>query len=119
VSVAILKFHAGSTVYALAVDNVLSIGPARPGLPHLAALLGDATPSASGDPARSLRVVAGGHGVDLVVDGPVELADLDVDDIAPCRSDAIASSTILGFARDDDRVFVLLDAANLVELVRR
>jgi hypothetical protein len=112
-SVAILRFHAGDTVYAIAAGNVDAIGPVRAGLPHLASVLGD-TAAASPETARSLRLRAGGRAVDVVVDGPVELVQLDVDAITPCRLDALASSTFLGFARDADRVFVLLDAPSLV-----
>lgn len=113
-SVAILRFHAGDTVYAIAAGNVDAIGPARAGLPHLASVLGD-TPAASPQAARSLRLVAGGRAVDVVVDGPVELVQLGADDIAPCRLDA--GSTFLGFARGADGVFVLLDAPSLVERI--
>jgi hypothetical protein len=114
VTVSILRFHAGSTAYAVAAGNVLEVASARPGVPHLATVLGDAAPA--GD--RLLRIAAGGRGADVIVDGPVELVDLDVDDIAPCRNRAVANAAIMGFARDADRVFVLLDAANLVALLR-
>jgi len=115
-SVAILRFHAGDTEYAIAAGNVDAIGPARGGLPHLASVLGD-TAAVSSESTRVLRLRAGGRAVDVVVDGPVELVQLDVDNITPCRLDAIASSTFLGFARDADRVFVLLDAPRLVDKI--
>ena len=115
-SVAILRFHAGDTAYAIAAGNVDAIGPARAGLPHLADVLGD-TVAPSPETARTLRVRAAGRAVDVVVDGPVELVQLDVEHITPCRLGAIASSTFLGFARDADRVFVLLDAPSLVDKI--
>ena len=115
-SIAILRFQAGETAYAIAAGNVDLIGPARAGLPHLASVLGDTT-ATSPESARVLRVRAGGRAVDVVVDGPVELAQLDVDNITPCQLGAIASATFLGFARDADRVVVLLDAPSLVDRI--
>jgi hypothetical protein len=115
-TVAILRFHAGNTEYAVAAGNVDAIGPARPGVPHLASVLGDAA-AGSLESARSLRLVASGRAVDVVVDGPVELVQLDESAIAPCNLGAVASATFLGFAREDRRVFVLLDAPSLVERI--
>jgi chemotaxis signal transduction protein len=115
-SIAILRFHAGDTAYAIAAGNVDAIGPARPGLPHLARVLGDTT-AVSPESTRVLRLRAGDRAVDVVVDGPVELVQLAVANITPCQLGAIASATFLGFARDADRVFVLLDVPSLVDKI--
>ena len=81
-SVSVLTFRSGETLFALAAGSVVGVGPALHGAPHLA----DVLPNLSrGDHhhARSLRVAVAGDGVDVTVDGPIKLAVLSPTDIAP------------------------------------
>lgn len=111
-SVAVLRFHAGSMTFAIAAGSVQAISSARSDAPHLAQVLGG-EPGAMANATRVLHVCAHGERVDIVVDGPVELIELEVGDITPCR--ATTSASVLGFARIGDELCVLLDAATLVE----
>ena len=114
-TVTVMKLRAGSGTYALAAGCVDAIGPARPEAPHLVWVLHRQLPDFAGG-ARTLRLVSRGTGVEVTVDH-VELVELNSDDIAPCRT--TTSSKVLGFARNRDGVFALLDADHIVELVRQ
>jgi len=113
--VTVLRFRAGQGVFALAAGAVASIGAVRADIPHLSWVLERQLPELTTG-SRALQVVDRSQRVEVVVDGPVEVIELAVDDIAPCRT--TTSATIMGFARRDDGVVALLDAARLVELVR-
>jgi hypothetical protein len=114
-SVTVMKFRAGSNVYAVAAGCVEGVGPERSEAPHLGWALGGQLPEFTGG-RRTLHVVAGGRRTMVTVDGPIELVDLESVDIAPCRT--TTSSMIMGFARvDGANVIALLDADRLVEIV--
>ena len=113
-TVAIMRFWAGPSRYAIAAGCVEGIGPARRDVPHLALLLG-ATVARERD-TRTLTLVARGHRGEVTVDGPVEFLELKATDVAPCRT--TASTTLLGFARVDGSLYGLLDAERVVALTR-
>jgi len=117
-SVAIMRFRAGASGYAVAAGCVEGVGPARPGVPHLVQLLDARTagdhPGAhhdDSDHVRTLRLVVRGQRLEVAVDGPIDVVEIARDDITPCRS--TLSSRILGFARLDGDMYALLDADNL------
>lgn len=115
-SVTVLRFRVGESAFALAAGCVETIGPVRTEVPHLSWVLERQLPTITTG-SRTLHVVAPSGRVELMVDGPVEVMELDTDDVAPCRT--TASSTVMGFARAGDEVVALLDAAVLVELVHK
>ena len=126
-SVAIMRFRAGANGYAVAAGCVEGVGPARPGIPHLAQLLQtgasgerdaerDAEHDAEHDGVRALRLVARGQRLEVAVDGPIDVVEIAREDITPCRS--TLSSRILGFARLDGDMYALLDAESLVQVER-
>jgi hypothetical protein len=114
-SVTVMKFRAGSHVYAVAAGCVAAIGPPRMGVPHLGWVLNKQLPELAAG-TRTLQLAAREYRVEVIVDGPVELVDLEPADIAPCHT--ATSTRILGFARGHDGVFVLLDAVAIVGAVR-
>jgi hypothetical protein len=114
-SVTVMKFRAGPHVYAVAAGCVAAVGPPRMGVPHLGWVLSKQLPEPIAG-TRTLQLASREHRVEVIVDGPVELVDLEPSDIAPCTT--TTSSRILGFARGDDGVFVLLDAVAIVGAVR-
>ena len=114
-SVTIVRFRAGAHSYGIAAGCVLNIAAARPDVPHLAwLLLGGLSEFASG--ARTLQIASNGRSGDVMVDGPIEVIELESSDIAPCRT--TTSSITLGFVRRDGGVFALLDAERVVDLLR-
>lgn len=114
-SVAVLRFHAGSHVFAVAAGTVATIGPSRSDVPHLSQVFGQSEPSVDLASARLLEIVGAGQRASVVVDGPVGLVQLDVGDITPCRD--TTSPSVLGFALVEGEPCVLLDAIRLVERV--
>jgi hypothetical protein len=113
VTVTVLHFQAGPNRYALAAGTVAAIASARADLPHLADLLGET--SGPVDARRALRLSARGRAVELVVDGPVELVQLNAGDVSP--SPVTSRVGVLGFARVSGGLTVLLDAPVLVDRV--
>jgi hypothetical protein len=84
------------------------------GVPHLTWVLNRQVPElASG--TRTLELESRGRRVEIIVDGPVELVDLEPSDIARCHTQT--SSRILGFARGREGLFVLLDVPAIIEAV--
>jgi hypothetical protein len=111
-SVAIMRFKAGTSGYAVAAGCVERVGPARPGVPHLAQLLTGAstTPDAG---VRTLQLVSRGQRLDITVDGPVDVVEIAREDITPCP--ATLGSKVLGFARLSGDMYALLDTESLIE----
>jgi hypothetical protein len=110
-----MRFRAGASVYALAAGCVTAVAAARPGVPHLARVMGaDLEDSAEG--ARALTLVVDREIAEIIVDSPVSLIDLETEQIAPCRTTTHPS--VLGFARDPEGMYAILDAVRLIELVR-
>jgi hypothetical protein len=114
-SVPIIRFRAGTNVYALAAGCVTGVGAARSGVPHLARVMGDDVED-SAEGARALTLAVDREVAEIIVDSPVALVDLVAEQIAPCRT--TTNPNVMGFARDTEGMYAILDAARLIELVR-
>jgi hypothetical protein len=111
----VLTFCGGESVFGLASDSVVTVSRPSPGVPHVADILPN-LPRGRRSRARSLRLAVNGEPVDLTVDGPLQLVPLSKADIVPTtfRANAI----VLGFARVDGNILVLLDVCELVDRLR-
>lgn len=115
-SVAVMRFWAGASGYAVAAGCVEGVGPARPGVPHLAQLLSGA-PTTTDAGVRTLQLVAHGKRIEVTVDGPVDVVEIAREDITPCPT--TLSSKVLGFARLNGDMYGLLDTERLIELAHQ
>src|SRR5439155_126591 len=92
----------------------------EPGLPHVCQVLRVAGPGPA-QGRRALVLTHGGGMVRLVVDGPIRIEALAPERIvaAPTGLPPGRFPSVAGFARDGDRLVVLLDIPALIELTYR
>lgn len=113
-AVGVISFAAGGVRFALAAADVSDLDDAAAATADatpLAALL--ALPSTAGPGApRVLTVTAAGARRAVIVDGPLRVHTVTVAQVVPSPA-GWARPPVLGWARVDDQLVQLLDAASL------
>lgn len=114
-SLSLLRCSAGGVPFGIAAAEVVEFRPAEASPPHLGRLLGFA---GVGDEQKTLRLQGPGAGVLINVDGPVRIRPLTGAEILtrPAFFARAALGPIVGFAEEDGRVVLLLDARRVARL---
>ncbi len=113
-AIPVLRFRAGELQLGLVAAAVAWLGDGAPDCPHIGRLLG--LPAAGSADSRMLSLAAYGRTRRLLVDGPIAVRHLASADLLPAP--ALLRSRrrgVLGYAREEEQVVVLLDVAWLLK----
>lgn len=122
-AIPVLGFRAGELCLAVAAEDVTSVEDARPGVVHIAELL-EVEPAPLSEAQRVIHVRAlhdGGYVTSAFrADPPVEVMLCRAGHIVPMARGArpLHVQPIMGFARIDDRMHLLLDIESVIRALR-
>lgn len=122
-SIPVLSFYAGELRLGIAAEDVLAVVPARPGIPHIAEILG-VIPSPAQAERRVIHVAApaeersaGSVVVEFQADSPVGVIRCQSEQILPMSDGLLLRSwrPVMGFANIEGHVLILLDIPSIID----
>lgn len=122
-AISVLRFGAGDLALAIAAEDVVTVAFARAGVPHIGEVLGiESGARTSGQRAIHVRapgIDAGGEAV-FLADPPVEVLPCHIGNILPMAPgiSRVQWQPVMGFARIDDQMLLLLDIPGIVQALR-
>lgn len=122
-AIPVLGFRAGNLCLAVAAEDVTSVENAHPGIVHIAELL-EVEPAPLSEAQRVIHVRAVNAGSYVTsafrADPPVEVLLCRAEHIVPMARGAgpMHVQPIMGFARIDDRMHLLLDIESVIRALR-
>ena len=119
-AISVLRFGAGNLALAVAAEDVITVAFARAGVPHIGDVLGiELGARTSGQRVIHVRATGIDAGDDAVflADPPVEVLPCHAGDILPMAPgiSRVQWRPVMGFARIDDQVLLLLDIPGIVQ----
>ncbi|MBL9008522.1 MAG: hypothetical protein JNJ46_29945 [Myxococcales bacterium] len=114
-AVPIVRCFAGEQGCGLVAAAVERMQESESSCPHLSDLLG--IPSAPGAERRTLHLFAYGRRARVVVDGPTAIGTIGASDLIPAGRllRLLRNGPVLGFAKDAEKIVLLLNVAWLLE----
>jgi len=114
-AIPIVRCFAGEQSCGLVAAAIERMQESEPRCPHLSDLLG--MPSAPAAERRTLHLFAYGRRARVVVDGPTAIGAVGASDLIPAGRllRLLRNGPVLGFAKDAEKIVLLLNVAWLLE----
>jgi chemotaxis signal transduction protein len=122
-AIPVLGFRAGELYLAVAAEDVTAVEAARPDVVHIAEIL-DVEPAPPSEAQRVIHVrAADGARTSsaFLADPPVEVLSCSAGHIVPMAGNtpSLRLQPIMGFARIDERLHMLLDIEGIIRALRQ
>lgn len=125
-AIPILQFRAGELRLGIVAAAVTRLGEVAPECPHLGTLLGLGGAGPGQVPLPEvprclLMLKVSDRATRVVVDGPVLLGNIEARDLLPTARSLhrLLSRAVIGFAKDQEHLMLLLDVVWLVDHLAR